>query len=176
MTLNIVEKKISKICLLLFPWRRMIYPNARGQLPCIALSACRLYKAAWLYSHVLFTPRTLFLGRPIFQHSNLVSFGLRDMWCSSSVEPVLAVKTPLTTVEAVPGGDALFTVDLTTTCSGTWYLNGKVLQESETYIIKRSQTTHTLIIKNVTKNDDGAEVKFVANNVDTSTKMRVKGT
>ncbi|XP_029863782.1 obscurin isoform X27 [Aquila chrysaetos chrysaetos] len=94
---------------------------------------------------------------------------------SMHLEPVLAVKTPLTTVEAVPGGDALFTLDLTTTCSGTWYLNGKVLQESETYIIKRTQTTHTLIIKNVTKNDDGAEVKFVANNVETSTKMRVKG-
>ncbi|XP_010126870.1 PREDICTED: obscurin-like, partial [Chlamydotis macqueenii] len=94
---------------------------------------------------------------------------------SLHLEPVLAVKTPLTTVEAVPGGDALFTVDLTKTCSGTWYLNGKVLQESETYIIKRTQTTHTLIIKNVTKNDDGAEVKFVANNVDTSTKMSVKG-
>uniref|UniRef100_A0A8C4UI32 Obscurin n=1 Tax=Falco tinnunculus TaxID=100819 RepID=A0A8C4UI32_FALTI len=94
---------------------------------------------------------------------------------SMHLEPVLAVKTPLTTVEAVPGGDALFTVDLTTTCSGTWYLNGKVLHESETYIIKRTQTTHTLIIKNVTKNDDGAEVKFVANNVDTSTTMRVKG-
>uniref|UniRef100_A0A8C0EE14 Obscurin n=1 Tax=Bubo bubo TaxID=30461 RepID=A0A8C0EE14_BUBBB len=94
---------------------------------------------------------------------------------SMHLGPVLAVKTPLTTVEAVPGGDALFTLDLTTTCPGTWYLNGKVLQESETYIIKRTQTTHTLIIKNVTKNDDGAEVKFVAKNVDTSTKMRVKG-
>lgn len=107
-------------------------------------------------------------------HQELVSFGLRDM-CCSSLEPVPAVKTPLTTVEVVPGGDAVFTLDLTTTCSGTWYLNGKVLQESETYIIKRTQTTHTLIIKNVTKNDDGAEVKFVANSINTSTKMRVKG-
>ncbi|XP_035173164.1 obscurin isoform X6 [Oxyura jamaicensis] len=94
---------------------------------------------------------------------------------SLHLEPVLAVKTPLTTAEAVPGGDAMFTIDLTKTCSGTWYLNGKVLQESETYIIKRTQTTHNLIIKNVTKNDDGAEVKFVANNVDMSTKMRVRG-
>uniref|UniRef100_A0A672TQ42 Obscurin n=1 Tax=Strigops habroptila TaxID=2489341 RepID=A0A672TQ42_STRHB len=93
---------------------------------------------------------------------------------SMHLEPVPAVKTPLTTVEAVPGGDAVFTLDLTTICSGTWYLSGKVLQESETYVIKRTQTTHTLIIKNVTKNDDGAEVKFVANNIDTGTKMRVK--
>lgn len=107
--------------------------------------------------------------------SSIVTFDLRDTCCFSSPEPVLAVKTPLTSVEAVPGGDALFTLDLTKTCSGTWYLNGKVLQESETYIIKRTQTTHTLIIKNVSKNDDGAEVKFVANNIDTSTKMRVKG-
>uniref|UniRef100_A0A8V1A9E9 non-specific serine/threonine protein kinase n=1 Tax=Gallus gallus TaxID=9031 RepID=A0A8V1A9E9_CHICK len=94
---------------------------------------------------------------------------------SVHLEPVLAVKSPLTTGEAVPGGDAMFTIDLTTICSGTWYLNGKVLQESETCIIKRTQTTHSLIIKNVTKNDDGAEVKFVAKNIDVSTKMRVRG-
>ncbi|XP_017602265.1 PREDICTED: obscurin isoform X2 [Corvus brachyrhynchos] len=94
---------------------------------------------------------------------------------SLHLEPVLAVKNPLTTAEVAPGGDAHFTVDLTKTCSGTWYLNGKVLQESETYIINRTQTTHTLVIKKVTKKDDGAEVKFVASGVETSTKMRVKG-
>lgn len=101
-------------------------------------------------------------------------FVLRGV-CFISLEPVLAVKNPLTTAEVAPGGDALFTVDLTKTCSGTWYLNGKVLQESETCIINRTQTTHTLLIKNVTKKDDGAEVKFVANDVETSTKMRVRG-
>uniref|UniRef100_A0A8C5TZE5 Obscurin, cytoskeletal calmodulin and titin-interacting RhoGEF b n=1 Tax=Malurus cyaneus samueli TaxID=2593467 RepID=A0A8C5TZE5_9PASS len=94
---------------------------------------------------------------------------------SLHLEPILAVRTPLTAAEVAPGGDALFTVDLTKVCSGTWYLNGKVLQESETHIIQRTQTTHTLIIKNVTKKDDGAEVRFVANDIDTSTKMRVKG-
>ncbi|XP_023777818.1 obscurin [Cyanistes caeruleus] len=94
---------------------------------------------------------------------------------SLHLEPVLAVKNPLTTAEVAPGGDALFTVDLTKTCSGTWYLNGKVLQESETHIINRTHTTHTLVIKNVTKKDDGAEVKFVASDVETSTKMRVRG-
>ncbi|XP_021393666.2 obscurin isoform X15 [Lonchura striata] len=94
---------------------------------------------------------------------------------SLHLEPVLAVKNPLTTAEVAPGGDALFTVDLTKTCSGTWYLNGKALQESETYIINRTQTTHSLVIKNVTRKDDGAEVKFVANDVETSTKMRVRG-
>uniref|UniRef100_A0A8U7MP75 Obscurin, cytoskeletal calmodulin and titin-interacting RhoGEF n=1 Tax=Corvus moneduloides TaxID=1196302 RepID=A0A8U7MP75_CORMO len=93
---------------------------------------------------------------------------------SLHLEPVLAVKNPLTTAEVAPGGDAHFTVDLTKTCSGTWYLNGKVLQESETYIINRTQTTHTLVIKKVTKKDDGTEVKFVASGVETSTKMRVK--
>ncbi|XP_059694276.1 obscurin isoform X5 [Haemorhous mexicanus] len=94
---------------------------------------------------------------------------------SLHLEPILAVKNPLTTAEVAPGGDALFTVDLTKTCSGTWYLNGKALQESETYIINRTQTTHTLVIKNVTRKDDGAEVKFVASDVETSTKMRVRG-
>uniref|UniRef100_A0A8C3F909 Obscurin n=1 Tax=Chrysemys picta bellii TaxID=8478 RepID=A0A8C3F909_CHRPI len=90
------------------------------------------------------------------------------------LEPALAVKTPLTNVEATAGGDATFIVDLTTDCSGTWYLNGKAIQSSEIYIIRRTKTTHLLTIKNVTKNDDGAEVKFVAKNVETSTKMNVK--
>uniref|UniRef100_A0A8C0IUF7 Obscurin n=1 Tax=Chelonoidis abingdonii TaxID=106734 RepID=A0A8C0IUF7_CHEAB len=91
------------------------------------------------------------------------------------LEPALAVKTPLADVEAIAGGDATFIVDLTTDCSGTWYLNGKAIQSSEIYIIRRTKTTHLLTIKNVTKNDDGAEVKFVAKNVETSTKMKVKG-
>lgn len=109
--------------------------------------------------------------RGVILHDSVV---LRAV-CCSSLEPVLAVKNPLTSAEVAPGGDALFTVDLTKTCSGTWYLNGKVLQESETYIINRTQTTHTLVIKNVTRKDDGAEVKFVANDIETSTKMRVRG-
>ncbi|XP_074841400.1 obscurin isoform X2 [Carettochelys insculpta] len=90
------------------------------------------------------------------------------------LEPALAVKTALTDVEAMAGGDATFIVDLTTACSGTWYLNGKTLQSSETYVIRRTETTHILTIKNITKNDDGAEVKFVAKNAETSAKMRVK--
>uniref|UniRef100_A0A8C8RNK2 Ig-like domain-containing protein n=1 Tax=Pelusios castaneus TaxID=367368 RepID=A0A8C8RNK2_9SAUR len=83
------------------------------------------------------------------------------------LEPVLAVKTPLTAVEAMAGGDATFIVDLTSTCSGTWYLNGKILQSSENYIIQRTKTTHILTIKNVTTNDNGAEVKFVAKTIET---------
>ncbi|TFK00621.1 cell surface glycoprotein MUC18 [Platysternon megacephalum] len=90
------------------------------------------------------------------------------------LEPALAVKTPLTDVEATAGGDATFIVDLTTDCSGTWYLNGKAIQSSEIYIIRRTKTIHILTIKKVAKNDDGAEVKFVAKNVETSTKMNVK--
>ncbi|XP_019399214.1 PREDICTED: obscurin [Crocodylus porosus] len=94
---------------------------------------------------------------------------------SQHLEPALAVRTPLTAVEAIAGGDATFSIDLTAICSGTWYLNGKALESSDIYIIKRTKTTHILIIKNVTKKDDGAEVKFVANNVESSTKMRIRG-
>ncbi|XP_025067413.1 obscurin isoform X12 [Alligator sinensis] len=94
---------------------------------------------------------------------------------SQHLEPVPAVRTPLTAVEAIAGGNATFSIDLTTICSGTWYLNSKALESSDIYIIKRTKTTHILIIKNVTKKDDGAEVKFVANNVESSTKMRIRG-
>ncbi|XP_077160177.1 obscurin isoform X7 [Paroedura picta] len=90
------------------------------------------------------------------------------------LEPVLAVRTPLKTVEVAPGRDATFIVDLTKVCSGSWHLNGKLLQNSDKYIITRTQTTHSLTIKRVTRSDRDAEVKFVTNGLEATAKIRLR--
>uniref|UniRef100_A0A674ISS4 Ig-like domain-containing protein n=1 Tax=Terrapene triunguis TaxID=2587831 RepID=A0A674ISS4_9SAUR len=144
--------------------------SSTGKMP-IAFNGCKCCGILVYYLQFPFSPpKSSEHSRQLFT----VSSSFRFMFCSSLTEPALAVKTPLTDVEATAGGDATFIVDLTTDCSGTWYLKGKAIQSSEIYIIRRTKTTHLLTIKNVTKNDDGAEVKFVAKNVETSTKMNVK--
>uniref|UniRef100_A0A674IU22 Ig-like domain-containing protein n=1 Tax=Terrapene triunguis TaxID=2587831 RepID=A0A674IU22_9SAUR len=144
--------------------------SSTGKMP-IAFNGCKCCGILVYYLQFPFSPpKSSEHSRQLFT----VSSSFRFMFCSSLTEPALAVKTPLTDVEATAGGDATFIVDLTTDCSGTWYLKGKAIQSSEIYIIRRTKTTHLLTIKNVTKNDDGAEVKFVAKNVETSTKMNEK--
>ncbi|KAL8164796.1 UNVERIFIED_CONTAM: hypothetical protein K2H54_006969, partial [Gekko kuhli] len=90
------------------------------------------------------------------------------------LEPVLAMRIPLKTVEVAPGRDATFIVDLTKVCSGSWYLNGKVLQNTDKYIVTRTQTTHSLTIKRVTRSDRDAEVKFVTNGIEATAKIRLR--
>ncbi|XP_053118296.1 obscurin isoform X21 [Hemicordylus capensis] len=90
------------------------------------------------------------------------------------LEPVLAVRSSLKNVEVAPGRDAIFTVDLTNTCSGLWYINGNVVQNSDKYIITRTRTTHSLTVKRVTSAFKEAEVKFVANNLESTAKISLK--
>ncbi|XP_053324277.1 obscurin [Spea bombifrons] len=90
------------------------------------------------------------------------------------LEPVPSVKTPLKPVEVTIGGDASFSVDLTTVSSGLWLLNGKTVQSNEKYVIKRLKNTHVLTIKSVTEEDDQLEVKFISKGIENSTQLRVK--
>ncbi|XP_042333180.1 obscurin isoform X8 [Sceloporus undulatus] len=91
------------------------------------------------------------------------------------LEPVLAVRSPLRNVEVAPGRDATFTVDLTNTCSGSWYINGTAVENSDKYIITRTKTKHSLTVKRVTSAFKEAEVKFVTNNnIESSAKIKLK--
>uniref|UniRef100_A0ABM5GMQ0 Obscurin isoform X5 n=1 Tax=Pogona vitticeps TaxID=103695 RepID=A0ABM5GMQ0_9SAUR len=91
------------------------------------------------------------------------------------LEPVLAVKTPLRNVEVAPGRDAIFTVDLTKVCVGSWYVNGNLVQNNDKYIITRTRTTHSLTVKRVTSIFKGAEVKFVTDdNIESTAKISLK--
>ncbi|MXQ93370.1 hypothetical protein E5288_WYG021124 [Bos mutus] len=88
--------------------------------------------------------------------------------------PQLAVKTPLKAVEAVEGGEVTFSVDLTTASSGEWFLDGRVLKASSVYVIQRDGTRHTLTIRSVPVSLHGAELKFVANGIESSIRMEVR--
>ncbi|KAM9732204.1 LOW QUALITY PROTEIN: obscurin-like [Dama dama] len=88
--------------------------------------------------------------------------------------PQLAVKTPLKAVQAVEGGEVTFSVDLTTASSGEWFLDGRVLKASSVYVIHRDGTRHTLTIRSVPVSLHGAELKFVADGIESSIRMEVR--
>ncbi|KAB1281548.1 Obscurin [Camelus dromedarius] len=88
--------------------------------------------------------------------------------------PQLAVKTPLKAVEAVEGGEVTFSVDLTTASAGEWFLDGKALRASSVYVIHCAGTRHTLTIRSVPVSLHGAELKFVANGIESSIRMEVR--
>ncbi|XP_022419029.2 obscurin isoform X4 [Delphinapterus leucas] len=88
--------------------------------------------------------------------------------------PQLAVKTPLKAVEAVEGGEVTFSVDLTTASAGEWFLDGQALKASSVYVIHCDGTRHTLTIRLVPVSLHGAELKFVANGIESSIRMEVR--
>ncbi|KAK7798725.1 hypothetical protein U0070_000242 [Myodes glareolus] len=88
--------------------------------------------------------------------------------------PRLAVKTPLKAVEAVEGGEVTFSVDLTVASEGEWFLDGEPLKASSVYVIRCDRTRHTLTIREVPARLHGAQLKFVADGIETSIQMVVR--
>ncbi|KAL1780039.1 obscurin isoform X2, partial [Sigmodon hispidus] len=88
--------------------------------------------------------------------------------------PSLAVKTPLKAVEAVEGGEVTFSVDLTVASEGEWFLDGEALKASSIYVIRHDRTRHMLTIREVPARLHGAQLKFVANGIETSIQMVVR--
>ncbi|XP_048212692.1 obscurin isoform X13 [Perognathus longimembris pacificus] len=88
--------------------------------------------------------------------------------------PQLAVRTPLKALEAVEGGEVTFSVDLTVASSGEWFLDGKVLKASSVYVICHDRTRHTLTIREVPASLHGAQLKFVADGIESSIRMEVR--
>uniref|UniRef100_A0A8C5LEG3 Obscurin n=1 Tax=Jaculus jaculus TaxID=51337 RepID=A0A8C5LEG3_JACJA len=89
--------------------------------------------------------------------------------------PQLAVKTPLKAVEAIEGGEVTFSVDLTVASSGQWFLDGEALKASRVYVIHHDRTRHTLTIREVPASLHGAQLKFVADGIESSIRMEVRG-
>nr|XP_060639353.1 obscurin [Anolis sagrei ordinatus] len=139
----------------------------------------------WLKCHESPVPETEFtLSNPpeeadyYFRVSAVNSYGQSDYLefpGTLHLEPVLAVRSLLRNAEVNPGRDATFTVDLTNTCSGSWFINGTQVQNSDKYIITRTRTTHSLTVKRVTSAFKEAEVKFVTNNnIESTAKIKLK--
>ncbi|KAG7270983.1 hypothetical protein CRUP_014582, partial [Coryphaenoides rupestris] len=97
--------------------------------------------------------------------------------CSSShEEPSADVERGLVNSVAVFGEECSLTVELSAACSGFWSLGGRMLRSGADYLITRSKTVHTLTIREVTMEMNGAEVKFMGGGSETRCILSVKAT
>ncbi|KAM9347673.1 obscurin-like protein 1 [Symphorus nematophorus] len=76
--------------------------------------------------------------------------------------PVARIQAPLQDALVPEGQDALFTIELSASVIGTWFLNGTQLQEDERYSMRRTRTHQSLRIRGVRDTDNGAEITFIA--------------
>ncbi|XP_036822868.1 obscurin isoform X9 [Oncorhynchus mykiss] len=90
------------------------------------------------------------------------------------LEPSAEVKTGLMNSTAISGEEASLSVDLSAVCSGSWSINGRLLRSGADYLITRQKTTHTLTIRTVSMEMNGAAVKFVGGGSESSCILHVK--
>ncbi|XP_037136752.1 obscurin-like protein 1 isoform X4 [Syngnathus acus] len=76
--------------------------------------------------------------------------------------PVARIQTPLQDALVPEGQDAVFTIELSASVIGTWFLNGTQLQDDERFSMRRSRTHQTLRIQAVRDTENGAEITFIA--------------
>lgn len=72
------------------------------------------------------------------------------------------------------GEDAHFSIELSATMVGTWFLNSAQLQHGGRFSVQQAQTHHSLVIHETDKAEDTAEVTFIANGVRDSAVLKVK--
>lgn len=90
-------------------------------------------------------------------------------------EPTAEIRKGLVNTTAISGEEFSMSVELSAVCSGFWSLNGRLLRSGGDYLITKSKSTHTLLIRVVTMEMDGAEVKFVGGGSQSSCILTVKG-
>ncbi|XP_063069270.1 obscurin isoform X4 [Engraulis encrasicolus] len=76
--------------------------------------------------------------------------------------PVARIQAPLQDALVPEGQDACFTIELSASVIGTWFLNGTQLQEDDQFSMRRTRTHQSLRIRGVRDTDNGAEITFIA--------------
>ncbi|XP_041637515.1 obscurin-like protein 1a [Cheilinus undulatus] len=84
------------------------------------------------------------------------------------------IHSNLKACEVVEGEDAHFSIELSATMVGTWFLNSAQLKHGGRYSIQQSQTKHSLVIHETRSTEDTAEITFIANGVRDSAALKVK--
>lgn len=84
------------------------------------------------------------------------------------------IQTSLKGCEVTEGEDACFSIELSATMVGTWFLNSAQLQNGGRYSIQHCQTKHSVVIRETHITEDTAEVTFIANGVRDSAVLKVK--
>ncbi|KAK5860093.1 hypothetical protein PBY51_021594 [Eleginops maclovinus] len=90
------------------------------------------------------------------------------------LEPSAEIRKGLMNSIAYNGEEFSISVELSAVCSAFWSLNGRLLRSGGDYLITRSKNTHTLLIRNVTMEMNGTEVKFVGGGSQSSCILSVK--
>lgn len=90
--------------------------------------------------------------------------------------PVARIQAPLQDALVPEGQDALFSIELSASVIGTWFLNGTQLQEDERYSMRRTRTHQSLRIRGVRDTDNGAEITFIAYGIRDSAALYIQGT
>ncbi|KAM3849153.1 LOW QUALITY PROTEIN: obscurin-like [Diretmus argenteus] len=90
------------------------------------------------------------------------------------LEPSAEVRKGLMNTTAISGEEASLSVELSAVCSGFWSMNGRLLRSGADYLITKSKNIHTLLIRVVSMEMNGTEVKFVGGGSETSCILSVK--
>ncbi|XP_029381509.1 obscurin isoform X2 [Echeneis naucrates] len=90
------------------------------------------------------------------------------------LEPTAEIRKGLVNSSAICGEEFSISVELSAVCSGFWSLNGRLLRSGGDYLITRSKNVHTLLVRVVTLEMNGAEVKFVGGGSQSSCILSVK--
>ncbi|XP_045423418.1 obscurin isoform X23 [Lemur catta] len=137
----------------------------------------RCHEAEWVATPELTVASVAEEGDFQFRVSAINSFGQSpylEFPGTVHLAPKLAVRTPLKAVEAVEGGEVTFSVDLTVASAGEWFLDGQALKASSVYVIRCDRTRHTLTIREVPASLHGAQLKFVADGIESSIRVEVR--
>ncbi|XP_053740014.1 obscurin isoform X13 [Synchiropus splendidus] len=90
------------------------------------------------------------------------------------LEPTAEVKRGLSDSSAVAGEELSVSVELSAVCSGSWSMNQRLLRSGADYLITRSKNTHTLLIRVVTAQMNGATLHFTGGGSQSSCTLSVK--
>lgn len=89
--------------------------------------------------------------------------------------PVARIQAPLQDALVPEGQDAFFSIELSASVIGTWFLNGTQLQEDERYSMRRTKTHQSLRMRGVYDTDNGAEITFIAYGIRDSAALYIQG-
>uniref|UniRef100_A0A672IC11 Obscurin-like protein 1 n=1 Tax=Salarias fasciatus TaxID=181472 RepID=A0A672IC11_SALFA len=89
--------------------------------------------------------------------------------------PVARIQAPLQDALVPEGQDGIFSIELSASVIGTWFLNGIQLQEDERFSMRRSRTHQSLRIRGVRDTDNGAEITFIAYGIRDSAALYIQG-
>ncbi|KAK7945499.1 hypothetical protein WMY93_001227 [Mugilogobius chulae] len=90
------------------------------------------------------------------------------------LEPRAELEKGLSDSVAFAGEEFSISVELSAVCSGFWSLGGRLLRSGGDYLITRTKNVHTLLIRTVTMEMNGHEVKFVGGGSQTTCTLNVK--